>query len=294
LTGAVNDATAIWNLLQTCGYDAIHIPEDQEYALMERVQSIAERIQKNDCFLVYLAGHSKIDTSKTLQRFCLQTKHEDINLKELIDKLMNNHFPKHFLLVLDACESEKSIKLLRQIFRDSITEAVDNSGTEGITMEILSACGNNEKARELNGRGIYTQSLETALEKLLRKFNWTDSEILHAKIKKTIKSSAQIPRRSTIFGGDTHRFKKSGTTTLYKFKWPHNSKTQQVLIAGSFNNWLPLEMHHQGNQWEREFALNKEVEHQYKFIVNEEWMVDSKEPSKIDTAGNRNNILSLY
>jgi hypothetical protein len=307
LTGAVNDANAIHELLKTCGYEATTLSEDQAKTSIDEIKRISNRIEDNDCLLVYFAGHSHIDDSKTWNKFLLQTTGNPISVKKLVDKMMNRTFPDHFLLILDTCFSEKAIEVLRAIINHEMNSS-DGKHMQK-TMEVLASCGTNETARENNRRGIYTQAFESAVKTKLENFVWTHSGLVHSDIEISIPSS-QTPKRTIIFGGNPHRFKKSPTIapvsilqpsknekylslalnrSEVKFIWPHGGKS--VFIAGSFTDWrqIPMIKRDDGTYYiSVELPLGV---HQYKFIVDEQWMHDVTKPIAEDGNGNTNNVI---
>ena len=78
----------------------------------------------------------------------------------------------------------------------------------------------------------------------------------------------------------------------FKFK---SSKTKQVSIAGSFNNWDPEThlMNKQGDEWKLKIRL-PDGYYYYKFIVDEKWISDPKNDWKINDGGKGfNSILKV-
>ena len=65
--------------------------------------------------------------------------------------------------------------------------------------------------------------------------------------------------------------KKKGTT---RFTFKPSSSPKTVQLAGDFNNWKPIQMRSGTN---RVFAIDVPLgcgTHQYKFVVDEQWVPD--------------------
>lgn len=75
-----------------------------------------------------------------------------------------------------------------------------------------------------------------------------------------------------------------------KVEW--NNKGDDVKIAGSFNNWIPIDMIKFENKWIFKFnTLDKNI--QFKFIIDGEWKIDENKEKIIDENGNYNNIIEI-
>lgn len=77
------------------------------------------------------------------------------------------------------------------------------------------------------------------------------------------------------------------------FQLPGFWDAKKVILAGSFNNWNEhdLKMEHQGDHWTLSLQLNG-GKHEYKFIVDGQWMTDPANPLKQkDRHGNVNSVL---
>ena len=80
----------------------------------------------------------------------------------------------------------------------------------------------------------------------------------------------------------------------YTFEWTHTAR-KSVLLSGSYDNWLtrtPLEAVRRDGAVV--YQLRKRLparDYQYKFIVDDEWLVDQDKPVAKDPHGNDNNVL---
>jgi 1,4-alpha-glucan branching enzyme len=71
---------------------------------------------------------------------------------------------------------------------------------------------------------------------------------------------------------------------------------KEVILAGSFNNWdtHQIKMRRTGPGWTYEMSLGR-GKHQYKFIVDGQWIVDPVNPRKeSDLHGNENSVLLVH
>jgi len=76
------------------------------------------------------------------------------------------------------------------------------------------------------------------------------------------------------------------------FKWLHHPQAHKAYLACDADGWKPHEMIKQGTKWRVAMWLSPGP-HQYKFIIDGEWMHDMTRPSVVDPAGNTNNIIHL-
>jgi 1,4-alpha-glucan branching enzyme len=77
------------------------------------------------------------------------------------------------------------------------------------------------------------------------------------------------------------------------FRLPGFWDAKEVILAGSFNKWNEhdLKMKHQDDHWTLSLQLNG-GKHEYKFIVDGQWMTDPANPLKQkDRHGNVNSVL---
>lgn len=89
-------------------------------------------------------------------------------------------------------------------------------------------------------------------------------------------------------GGDSVD-ESAGTTKAVVVKY--KGQGSSVKIAGSFNNWEAEEMAKFGENWSIILELVP-GEHQYKLIVDGEWILDPCSPKKVtDEQGNENSVL---
>jgi hypothetical protein len=82
---------------------------------------------------------------------------------------------------------------------------------------------------------------------------------------------------------------QSYTFTLHGFQ-----QANQVMLAGSFNNWRPgeLPMTRTVDGWELDYILGP-GNYEYKFIVDGQWMQDPDNPLRVGTDLNSNSLLSV-
>ena len=76
----------------------------------------------------------------------------------------------------------------------------------------------------------------------------------------------------------------------YTFKYNAN-ESSDVYITGTFNNWEKIKMTNENNIWKYYIDLD-EGTYEYKFIINDEWKHDEKQPI-ITNNGIINNIIIL-
>jgi len=76
----------------------------------------------------------------------------------------------------------------------------------------------------------------------------------------------------------------------YIFKYNAN-ESSDVYITGTFNNWEKIKMTNENNIWKYYIDLD-EGTYEYKFIINDEWKHDEKQPI-ITNNGIINNIIIL-
>lgn len=74
------------------------------------------------------------------------------------------------------------------------------------------------------------------------------------------------------------------------FKWEGGGK--DVQISGTFSNWSPLPMVKSHGDFVMIIDL-PEGEHEYKFLVDGEWKINSTEPVKENKLGSKNNKLAV-
>lgn len=81
-----------------------------------------------------------------------------------------------------------------------------------------------------------------------------------------------------------------------RFELEGFTNANQVIIAGSFNNWNTSALHMQRSEtgWWTELPLTG-GKHQYKFIVDGNWMTDPANPrTETDSEGNLNSVLFVH
>ncbi|KIW54064.1 hypothetical protein, variant [Exophiala xenobiotica] len=78
----------------------------------------------------------------------------------------------------------------------------------------------------------------------------------------------------------------------FLFKWPHPD-ANDVHVTGTFDDWGKTEkLNKVGDIWEKEVKLpqaDKKI--LYKFVVNDNWVIDPEAPQEDDGHGNLNNVL---
>lgn len=94
---------------------------------------------------------------------------------------------------------------------------------------------------------------------------------------------------------------EQGTTNSIVFVYNHTfelkatSQASKVYLAGSFNNWRSdeLKMKHTKNGWQIPLYL-REGSHNYKFIVDENWITDPEnQRQQTDENGNINSVIGI-
>ncbi|KAK4946553.1 Cruciform DNA binding protein [Elasticomyces elasticus] len=78
----------------------------------------------------------------------------------------------------------------------------------------------------------------------------------------------------------------------FVFKWPHPD-AYDVHVTGTFDDWGKTEkLNRVGDIWEKEVHLPEaEKKILYKFVVNDNWVIDPQAPTEDDGHGNVNNVL---
>lgn len=93
------------------------------------------------------------------------------------------------------------------------------------------------------------------------------------------------PRASTMEGGASMK-----ATLPTVFKWEGGGK--DVSISGTFTNWKPIPMVHSHG----DFVVILDVpegDHQYKFMVDGQWVHDQNEPTVDNDMGTKNNLINV-
>ncbi|MBI5593725.1 MAG: hypothetical protein HY881_25005 [Deltaproteobacteria bacterium] len=71
---------------------------------------------------------------------------------------------------------------------------------------------------------------------------------------------------------------------------------KNIFVAGTFNNWNPIKMKQTdkgGGLYTITFHLPP-GSHEYKFVVDDDWQIDSKNPETVQNAfGSMNSIVTL-
>ncbi|KIW11552.1 hypothetical protein PV08_10853 [Exophiala spinifera] len=78
----------------------------------------------------------------------------------------------------------------------------------------------------------------------------------------------------------------------FVFRWPHPD-ANDVHVTGTFDDWGKTEkLDKVGEIWEKEVQLPKaDQKILYKFVVNDNWVIDTEAPHEDDGHGNVNNVL---
>ncbi|KIY03054.1 uncharacterized protein Z520_01520 [Fonsecaea multimorphosa CBS 102226] len=75
------------------------------------------------------------------------------------------------------------------------------------------------------------------------------------------------------------------------FKWPH-PEANDVHVTGTFDDWgKSVKLDKVGDIWEKEVDLPTDKKIYYKFVVNDQWIIDPEAPQEDDGRGNVNNVL---
>jgi 1,4-alpha-glucan branching enzyme len=93
----------------------------------------------------------------------------------------------------------------------------------------------------------------------------------------------------------TKKSAKNGAKKTVRFELAA-SPSSEVLVAGTFNDWQPCKMPLKSKK-EGVFALDVPVpegKHEYKFVVNGQWVPDPKNPEwSPNTFGSLNSVLQV-
>ncbi|MEO1436086.1 MAG: isoamylase early set domain-containing protein [Bacteroidota bacterium] len=78
------------------------------------------------------------------------------------------------------------------------------------------------------------------------------------------------------------------------FSYPNDPSVKQVSLVGDMTNWQPLPMKKGPNGWASEEYLLP-GDYQYKFAVDEPWLLDPNNPDKVGNGfGGFNSLISVY
>ncbi|KAF1970068.1 hypothetical protein BU23DRAFT_220787 [Bimuria novae-zelandiae CBS 107.79] len=76
----------------------------------------------------------------------------------------------------------------------------------------------------------------------------------------------------------------------YTFTWEHEA--HEVFVTGSFDDWRKtVQLEKEGGIFKKTVELPK-AKHQYKFVVNGNWVTNASAPKEDDGSGNYNNVLT--
>ena len=77
---------------------------------------------------------------------------------------------------------------------------------------------------------------------------------------------------------------------LVTIRWT-GQEAEMVKLAGEFNNWQPEPMERdEGGGWSRSLKLSA-GRYEYKFVLDDQWTVNTDLPTVEDGSGNRNNVV---
>ncbi|KAJ4509178.1 Cruciform DNA binding protein [Exophiala dermatitidis] len=78
----------------------------------------------------------------------------------------------------------------------------------------------------------------------------------------------------------------------FVFRWPHPDASD-VHVTGTFDDWgKSVKLNKVGDIWEKEVELpSADTKILYKFVVDDNWVIDSQAPQEDDGHGNINNVL---
>ena len=73
---------------------------------------------------------------------------------------------------------------------------------------------------------------------------------------------------------------------MFTWKYPGNN----VMIAGDFTEWHPVQMIRKDFIWTYEIPLTYGI-HRFKFVIDNNWVCDDSLPKEPDPDGNINNTI---
>lgn len=153
LKGALNDAKIILDLLKVNGNDSTNFEVKPLYDIQTRgelLSEITDFFSRNaDMGLLYFAGHGYVNE---LGGFIVTPDHkkynEGIGMNDILS-LANTSLINNKVIILDCCKSGS--------FGDPTLGTSVTPINKGIT--ILTACREDEPAKEINGHGVFTNLL---------------------------------------------------------------------------------------------------------------------------------------
>lgn len=91
-----------------------------------------------------------------------------------------------------------------------------------------------------------------------------------------------------------HVVKRAMSTAAVTFRWPYQG-ANHVQVAGSFSAWKPVDMQKSetpDNGWKLQLQV-PHGEHEFKFVVDGQWVHDEQTPSKMNEVGSHNNFINV-
>lgn len=116
LPGAAKDADTIAFTLKQHGFEVMMLRDPRDSAtLFKSLRNILTKAAKdaNNCLLIYYAGHGYADEENAylvMTDTSSSSRRGLLNMQSLFELVAKERFPKHVLIVLDACFSGKASK----------------------------------------------------------------------------------------------------------------------------------------------------------------------------------------
>lgn len=107
----------------------------------------------------------------------------------------------------------------------------------------------------------------------------------------TYKNAGHVPYSSFY---DGLRYVLVNAKEKNQFTLNGYSSQSKVQLAGSFNDWIPMEMTFKDNSWQTEVELMPGDVCLYKFIVDDKWIHDKENPlTQDDGQGGLNSVIII-
>ena len=205
LKTARNDAKAVGKVLrEQYGFETEVLLDAMRIEILNSLNTLRNRLGKNDSFLFYYAGHGIYD--KTVNKaywLPIDAQHDnDANwlIADTITSNIKRYSSKHVLIVADSCYSgtmtrSVNIQVASRAERDKFLKKMLRKPSR-----TLMASGGNEPVSDIGGRGhsIFAQIFLDALNKVEQEV-FTAEELFYASIKESVAGRArQTPEYSII------------------------------------------------------------------------------------------------
>lgn len=163
LSGAENDATAIYTLLSNSEYaiyekfDSIYLGSPNKIEIIQALEKVLYEKDCPDILTFFFAGHGGVFSGAYY--LCVnETRIDRISLTALplseIFRIVSATQVKHVNLIIDACNTAGLVNDLLALIKPDL---MGGQGTFGIS--ILAAAASDEAALEVAGHGLLTASL---------------------------------------------------------------------------------------------------------------------------------------